>query len=968
MGYFSDHYNTLRLPVGDVRTAGFRLAQIAAIHSVSAHFFNSDQPAIVTMPTGSGKTTVLMALAFVLRAQRVLILTPSRLVREQIAENFAVLLDLKKIEALPLGLQNPRVFATEGIIDSAEEWEELRQYDVVVATVPSVSPRDDVIPAPPDDLFDLVLVDEAHHSPARTWSRLLGLLHRAKQVLFTATPFRRDEKEIKGRLVFTYDLRRASQDGVFGDITFLPVELGNAPSIDVAIALATQAKLKEDQAAGLQHLVMVRADTVARAKELKSTYDDNTGLRLAFVQGSHTLAHVRGIIAKLRAFELDGIVCVNMFGEGFNLPNLKIAAIHSPHKSLAITLQFIGRFARTNREHIGGATFLAEPTNSSEELEDLYEAGAVWRDIVQNLAASRIEAVARTREVIDSFAIDAAPDMEDFSLYTVQPYFHVKIFSVTDGADVNAEPKFPGKMQIIFRGVSDPHGAAVYLTREAVRADWSGDERFVNIAYDIFVFYHDVNSRLLFICSSRRQNELYHRLARQIANRRPRPLPNTRINRVLNDLQNAEFFNVGMRKRNQLGQTESYRTLVGPIADKAVQPTDARTFDRGHCFGKAMENGDTVTIGLSAGSKVWSNRYDRIPELLDWCNRLANRISSQNLQPTGSGLDLLSTGDELTEVPAGIIAVSWAADLYQDPLMVRYENADGEMLTGSLMDFDFKIIESQQGRLTFSITNSEIEWQGQFSLAGGEMFQAASDHEPDIAIHYGSEKISVDEYLNETPPIMYRSDLSVVQGLNSYPIPLALEPFPNGAFEVVDWRAANVEITSEKLPEGAGQSIFQWLRARLVASDAAVVFCDDGSCEMADFIAISATPQGPRVDMYHCKASGGDNAGNRVEDLEEVCAQAIKSCVWLLPDQFLNRLRYRRTLASIPGYQKGTEADAVRILTERPQQIQFRVHIVQPGVVREGRTDAVSNLLAAARNYLIGGVNDFRIIGSGQVG
>ena len=116
------------------------------------------------------------------------------------------------------------------------------------------------------------------------------------------------------------------------------------------------------------------------------------------------------------------------------------------------------------------------------------------------------------------------------------------------------------------------------------------------------------------------------------------------------------------------------------------------------------------------------------------------------------------------------------------------------------------------------------------------------------------------------------------------------------------------------------------------------------------------------------RTSGGDNAGNRVEDLEEVCAQAIKSCVWLLPDQFLDRLRYRRTLASILGYQKGTEADAVRILTERPQQIQFRVHIVQPGVVREGRTDAISNLLAAARNYLIGSVNEFRVLGSEQAG
>ena len=61
-----------------------------------------------------------------------------------------------------------------------------------------------------------------------------------------------------------------------------------------------------------------------------------------------------------------------MFGEGFNLPNLKIAAIHSPHKSLAITLQFIGRFARTGQTDIGGATFLAEPTSSSEELGELY--------------------------------------------------------------------------------------------------------------------------------------------------------------------------------------------------------------------------------------------------------------------------------------------------------------------------------------------------------------------------------------------------------------------------------------------------------------------------------------------------------------------------------------------------------------------------------------------------------------------
>src|SRR5712692_6462782 len=126
MAYFPTHYSNLRFPLSDSSPAGFRGAQLAAIHAVSAHFFNSKQPAIVTMPTGAGKTTVLMALAFVLRAQRVLILTPSRLVREQIAENFGALVDLKKIEALPLELVSPRVFATEETIGSDEAWEDLR--------------------------------------------------------------------------------------------------------------------------------------------------------------------------------------------------------------------------------------------------------------------------------------------------------------------------------------------------------------------------------------------------------------------------------------------------------------------------------------------------------------------------------------------------------------------------------------------------------------------------------------------------------------------------------------------------------------------------------------------------------------------------------------------------------------------------------------------------------------------------
>jgi hypothetical protein len=55
MGYFSDNYERLKFPIVSPRRSGFRTAQIAAIHAISAHFFGSVQPAIVTMPTEQEK-------------------------------------------------------------------------------------------------------------------------------------------------------------------------------------------------------------------------------------------------------------------------------------------------------------------------------------------------------------------------------------------------------------------------------------------------------------------------------------------------------------------------------------------------------------------------------------------------------------------------------------------------------------------------------------------------------------------------------------------------------------------------------------------------------------------------------------------------------------------------------------------------------------------------------------------------
>lgn len=108
--YFHQHYSDVTFPIQEGEELGLHNAQLGAIHSIASHFTIRSEPAIVAMPTGSGKTAVLMLTAFLLRAKRVLVMTPGKLVRDQIAEEFQGLAVLKKIGAVP--------FLTDAPIDN----------------------------------------------------------------------------------------------------------------------------------------------------------------------------------------------------------------------------------------------------------------------------------------------------------------------------------------------------------------------------------------------------------------------------------------------------------------------------------------------------------------------------------------------------------------------------------------------------------------------------------------------------------------------------------------------------------------------------------------------------------------------------------------------------------------------------------------------------------------------------------
>lgn len=963
MSYFGDKYSLFRYPIEGEGTPGFRPAQLGAIHAAAGHFEMRSDPGVVTMPTGSGKTAVLAASAFVLRARRVLIIVPSRLVREQIAEEIGELVTLKATGAVPEDLECPKVFNTKSRIKTHDEWEALREYDVVVATIQSVSPGYHETPEPPEDLFDLVLVDEAHHSPARTWAGLLQHYSNAKQLLFTATPFRQDQKEIRGRFIYTYHLKRAYDDGIFGQINYSPVTPEQHETNDVAIAKAAEKQFTRDQETGHNHRLMVRTDSLKRAQELSEIYQANTGLRLSVVSGNKLLRLVKGIIRDLEDGNLDGIICVNMLGEGFNFPSLKIAAIHSPHKSLSVTLQFIGRFARTVGDDLGEATFLAVPSEIEIEAERLYDSRSVWQELVQNLSAARVHQEAEVREVLESFdPLDVSNgDLSDLSLYVLEPYFHVKVFQLEQPIDLRETIEIPNGYQIVFETMSAEHNALAFIAREIAQPRWTADDRLASVRHDLFIYYLDSDTNMLFVCASRRTAGVYDTVAKSVAVANPKPLPLSRLNKAMNDLTAPEFFNVGMRNRVATSTTESYRIIAGSNADKAIQKSDGRLYHRGHVFGRASDDGELVTIGISSASKIWSNRAGKLPELIEWCKTLARRMAS-NANPTGgSGLDHLSVGEELDTLPGGIISVDWPVEAFKKNFRLIFR-ADEDQFETQMLDTDLTIISDQtdEDKVMVQISYNERTYNLTYSFETDRLFEPDPGNTLEVDVVVENDEIPVISFLNDNPLEFYTSDLSRIFGFNILRAKNGVDPFDLGQLEIKNWTESGVDIQNEfdDATEN-GISIQQHVGELLGAVDspAEVAYCDHGTGEIADFVSFERKDGRLLVRLMHCKKSAEANPGHRVNDVYEVASQSVKNVKWARKQLLTNRIRYRhQNNKGSADFIKGNLNNLEQLMDEfAAAQIDFEMVVVQPGLRKEGIPEHLQNNLASASDFIVRG-------------
>lgn len=965
MQYFSDNLDNVHHRIATDTQPGLRKAQVGAIYAIASHFTVNQDPALVVMPTGTGKTGVLMLVPYFRRSKRVLIITPSKLVRNQVTEDFQNLSVLKRISVFADDVDGPNVFELRSQVSSAKDWTDMKGFDVVVATPNGVSPAYENIPAPPKDLFDLLLIDEAHHSPAHTWKAILDCFPRAEKVLFTATPYRQDCREIKGKFIYNYPVRAAYEDRVFGQVRFCPVEPTSNQSPDLAIAKATEEAFKKDQEAGLRHAVMVRTSQVKRAEELAELYAKNTSLRLQTVSSQHSYGHVKRAIAKLRNGELDGVICVDMMSEGFDFPWLKIAAVHSPHKSLAVTLQFIGRFARTNAADIGEAKFLAVPQEIKGELQVLYEEKAVWQDIILDLQHGRIEEEKETREAIETFENPIVADIsaDDVSLYSLKPYSHVKIYRVeSTSLDISKTIKLPRPFQVVFQQVSAELSTSIIVANETEKPKWTDLPAFNRSEFELFVVYYDKKARLLFVNASRKSDSLYEEIASQYTDGNHKILPLYIVNRVLHGLQGSEFFNVGMKNRVAHSHAESYRIISGPRAQRSVSRSDGKLFHCGHLFGKGTIGLDeSVTIGFSSASKIWSNGYLQIPKLITWCKELSRRFAIEGPLPKVEGLENLPVGQKLKSIPEGIVVALWPDCVYDHHVTLRFKTARGISKEVSITEAELLLVRSlcNSNQIQFEVTLDDFTFPVCFKLKAQKFFECPDRDLPIPDVVVKSDVHSLLVYLNNNPVTFLTATYSIIRGDEVVQFSTAdLQPLDDSCLQARDWIANAVDICCEfeskkKKPRKGLVSIHTDLWKQLDNDRYLAVLYDHRVNEAADFITFAEVNERIIIGLYHCKSSGDVAPGDRVDDLYELCGQGVKCLIWIEnePD-LLNHIRHRA--ASGSQFVRGN-FKAVRAAFERGAKlgIEYEVWLVQPGIAKAKLSKKLGEVLAATRDYLL---------------
>jgi superfamily II DNA or RNA helicase len=586
---------------GDAEHPGLRTPQLGALHAVLGYWTTRRKtPATVVMPTGTGKTETMLALFIAARLPRVLVLVPSEALREQVAGKFERLGILQELGIVPPSAVRPVVGrichgfeSTEGAFRFASA------CNVIVATPQALSICDAAVRETIAESCTHLFVDEAHHVAARTWSNVRDLFASKDVVQFTATPFREDGRYLQGKMIYEFPLREAQIQGYFSTIDYTAVM--DLQSLDQAVAQQAVARLRSDLAAGYDHVLMARVSSIVRARDVKKVYDGVAeDLHPVIINSQMGKKNQQDALKALGQRESRIVVCVNMLGEGFDMPSLKVAAVHDPQKSLGVTLQFIGRFARTSpSQQIGGAAIFVARSDIEVDrrLRELYAENSDWNAILNNLT----EAVVQQQQEISDFEDQFTSLPDEVTLRSLLPKMSTVVYRAPSDewyperlADFFGEER----LYTIPIGLNEQAGVAWCVVENRAEVRWGDLRSIEEVTYQLYVLYFDRACRLLYINNSSNDG-VFQDLADQVLDGEAMRFTGSTVYRVMADIGRLVPTTVGVIDARD--QFRRFSMHVGSDVTESFSQAEAGTKSQTNISGGGYRKSNDQNLWMSLG-------------------------------------------------------------------------------------------------------------------------------------------------------------------------------------------------------------------------------------------------------------------------------------------------------------------------------------------------------------------------------
>jgi superfamily II DNA or RNA helicase len=971
-------------------SALLREAQAGAFWAIRGYFTTSDSPALIVMPTGSGKTALMTLASFVVARSRILIVVPSRVIRDQIAREFNTLRIVKTTQCIPEGLDPPKVHVVMNQLKEKDDWDALVEFNVVVSTPKCVSPGESgVLDTPPKSLFDTIFFDEAHHLPASTWTKLVDHFPNARVISFTATPFRNDKKPIPGEIIYSYPLARAIKNGFYRPIEFIPVSSrGTREQKDRRLAKRAK-QIWEEESKKTAAKILVRVGQIKDTKKIQRIYSEE-GVNLEIVTSNRSLKkNEKAIQRTIDDNDCHGLISVGMLGEGLDLPVLRIAVMHEPHQSFPVTLQFIGRICRKLDEGEGTSKFIAIPEDVEEHTKGLYELDANWTELIPQLADAAVGLEKSRRQYI-SQTWRPSTDDQKVSILTIFPSYSVCVYRVEgDDIDISADISFTREVFLHTSYYSEDGSWRMIITKSTKRPVWSKSDAIKDETFDLHIYYRVGD--LLF------QSTTSPGIAREIrdgfGSSTLSLIDQDRLEQVISQNSLLAYYNVGLRRvATSSSRIPTYKTLVGSHAEQTIRESDGLFFSTGHIFGKVKNKDWEQVIGFSSNKgKIWSAARRHITEFTEWCNILASILTNKTVEPLPyvSHLRSYEIVDEFPDKPFDAIFSETFYEHLSKGLCFEVIHKTGEIISIEEDDLPEILVKDCWCKKTphlwsFQLKLGDIPLSINYDLQSKRVFQfnptdPVSRCLVKVVVNGREREYQLVEYLEENPPFVFLENGGVLISNKYCAYETPNYNIPDELVESLDWDLLNCNIQIEdanmiwdykqkrEFRESDKKSVIEatgdWLKEN--SSEDSVILCDHRSGEIADFVVIGREKGEPHIRLYHCKKSGAEKAGARQDDAYELLGQARKCIRWLFRENFFEIIAARLTRERLI---KGSLEDFQRLVHgQPPHTAKYSVCIIQPGFdiakIKEWHDESLRAMFLSLYDELRNLGIDFYIIG-----